>query len=452
MTPSGRCSPWWPGSVVDTLVGTAPPAGARAAADVVQEHLLACQGSRRRPRERVPGRISIVMPTSDEFRMTIAAVSATLRTTSTDDIEIVIVDNGSKAEVGARLVAAFLTEPRVRYHRVARNVNFALGCNIGLRRSRAASSWCSSTTTPSRAATGSARCLPGLDDPSVRGVQPLLLYPDDSIQSAGLYFPAKDTLPCHFLVGHPPEDAHRAGERRFYAASGAALLLRAAEFEALGGFDVEFVNGMEDVDLCLRADGALRWCLRGGARGAGDPSRGQDARARRGRPRRTARPSCGGGARACPSPDTDRLSDIGFRLAHIGADDVAIPVPRPVLTREVGGQPRRLAAAAALGDQAALDPRPLRRPLGRHASGPLARGGAARARPGRGHLPPRDPPVQRLLPRRRGARHPRARADPPPGRQDQRAVGDQPPRRRHRRRAASPSTWCSRPPRPGAVR
>ncbi len=30
------------------------------------------------------------------------------------------------------------------------------------------------------------------------------------------------------------------------------MLLRAEELEELGGFDVEFVNGMEDVDLCLR--------------------------------------------------------------------------------------------------------------------------------------------------------------------------------------------------------
>ncbi len=332
------------GHVVDTLVGTAPPAGARAAADVVQEHLLACQGSRRRPRERVPGRISIVVPTSDEFRMTIAAVSATLRTTSTDDIEVVIVDNGSKAEVGARLVAAFLTEPRVRYHRVARNVNFALGCNIGFAESSGEFVvFLNNDTIPRGDWLGA--MLPGLEDPSVRGVQPLLLYPDDSIQSAGLYFPAKDTLPCHFLVGHPPEDAHRAGERRFYAASGAALLLRAAEFEALGGFDVEFVNGMEDVDLCLRARE-----LFGGAFAVVP-----EARVTHLEGKTPVRPEVVLANRASfmrrwrsrlPVPDTDRLSDIGFRLAHIGADDVAIPVPRPVLTREVGGSlvgsPQRL--------------------------------------------------------------------------------------------------------------
>jgi GT2 family glycosyltransferase len=41
--------------------------------------------------------------------------------------------------------------------------------------------------------------------------------------------------------------------RRFQAVTGAALLITAATFESLGGFDEAFPFGYEDVDLCLRA-------------------------------------------------------------------------------------------------------------------------------------------------------------------------------------------------------
>jgi GT2 family glycosyltransferase len=306
-------------------------------AHVVQRHLLGCPASTS-PGSRVRGRTSIVIPTYDDFRMTISAVNATLRTTPTDDVEIVIVDNGSKPEVGSRLVAAFIGEPRVRYQRVARNLNFALGCNVGCAVSTGDQVlFLNNDTIPRGQWLGP--MIDALDDPTVRGAQPLLLYADDTIQSAGTYFPAKDTLPCHFLVGHPPEDAHRAGERKFSAITGAAMLLRVGEFDAVGGFDVEFVNGMEDVDLCLR----LTERFSGGFQVVPEsrithlesktPGRGQHILANRTVFMRRWRSGL-------PEPDIERLTDAGFRLAHIGADDVAIPAPRPVVTRDGDGVPR----------------------------------------------------------------------------------------------------------------
>ncbi len=329
---AGRLDPHHPHPADDETRHAAWPV-----AHVVQRHVLECT---RRPDAvtRVPGRTSIVIPSYDEFRLTISSVTATLRTTPLEDVEIVILDNGSKPEVGARLVAAFISEPRVRYHRVARNLNFALGCNVGHAVSSGETVLFLNNDTVPRGR-WLAPLLEALDDPSVRGVQPLLLYADDTIQSAGTYFPAKDTLPCHFLVGHPPEDARRAGERHFSAITAAAMLLRSDEFEAVGGFDVEFVNGMEDVDLCLR----LSERFAGGFRVVPQsrithlegktPGRGQHILANRTAFMRRWRSKL-------PAPDTERLTDAGFRLAHIGADDVAIPAPRPVVTRDGQAAPR----------------------------------------------------------------------------------------------------------------
>ena len=95
--------------------------------------------------------------------------------------------------------------------------------------------------------------LPPLDDPSVRGVQSLLLYPDGTIQSAGCMFTTDGRPAAVALAGLPPEDAYRAGTLEVRAATAAALAVRADEFARLDGFDPAFVNGQEDVDYGLRA-------------------------------------------------------------------------------------------------------------------------------------------------------------------------------------------------------
>jgi GT2 family glycosyltransferase len=94
----------------------------------------------------------------------------------------------------------------------------------------------------------------------VRGAQPLLRYPDGTVQSAGTAFPASCRarpggagLPAALLAGHAAEDARGVAPIRLPAVTAAALAMRSADVVALRGFDPIYVNGFEDVDLCLRA-------------------------------------------------------------------------------------------------------------------------------------------------------------------------------------------------------
>lgn len=201
---------------------------------------------------RVPGRVTISMPTFQDWRMTLRAVNAVLGACDGHDVEIVVVDNGSNRPVSAILAAAFFSEPRVRLITVPRNLNFAIASNLGM-----------AVGTGDRIVflNNDTEVLPGwldpmlaeLEDPEVRGVQPLLLFPDGTIQSAGSLLPGGDVPPMVFLAGHPPEDALRAAPLRLRIVTAAALAVRAEEFTALRGFDPIFVNGQEDVDYCLRA-------------------------------------------------------------------------------------------------------------------------------------------------------------------------------------------------------
>ena len=83
-----------------------------------------------------------------------------------------------------------------------------------------------------------------------------LLYDDDSLQHAGLYF-AQDADGAwhnhHFHKGYPRDypEANRA--RLVPGVTGAAMLLRRDAFQEVGGFTEDYIIGdYEDSDLCLK--------------------------------------------------------------------------------------------------------------------------------------------------------------------------------------------------------
>lgn len=55
--------------------------------------------------------------------------------------------------------------------------------------------------------------------------------------------------------------AGQGGPKRSLVVTGACMLLRRADFDAVGGFDAAYVNGCEDIDLCLKlaASGKSAW-------------------------------------------------------------------------------------------------------------------------------------------------------------------------------------------------
>ena len=201
---------------------------------------------------------SVVVPVYRDWTMTRRAVDTVLGAADHDGdhVEVVLVDNGSPRSVSAVLDAWFGDEPRVVLQREDRNRNFALGSDLGLARSSGGTVVMLNNDT--EVTTGWLRPLrSALDDPAVLGAQPLLVYPDGVVQAAGTVFGGDKTLPWHFLADHPRHDATRALDapwaRRFSAITAAAAAFRATDLIRWHGFDPVYANGLEDVDLCLRA-------------------------------------------------------------------------------------------------------------------------------------------------------------------------------------------------------
>ncbi|BBK42023.1 glycosyl transferase family 2 [Allostella vacuolata] len=92
--------------------------------------------------------------------------------------------------------------------------------------------------------------------PGIGAAGPLLLFPDDTIQHAGLYYDRGADgmwLNRHFLKGLPRHSAGSVQPREVPGITGACLIIAADTFRRLDGFCTDFAIGdYEDSDLCLR--------------------------------------------------------------------------------------------------------------------------------------------------------------------------------------------------------
>src|SRR5690606_31680883 len=79
------------------------------------------------------------------------------------------------------------------------------------------------------------------------------LFPDGTIQHGGVtlrYAAPYPITPCHYDYRKPAHVSTAAKEMD--GVTGACMLVRREVFSALGGFDEGYVNGYEDVDLCMK--------------------------------------------------------------------------------------------------------------------------------------------------------------------------------------------------------
>ena len=99
-----------------------------------------------------------------------------------------------------------------------------------------------------------------LTQPGIGAVGPKLLFDDDSIQHAGLFF-QRDLdglwLNAHYHKGMPRGWPDAARSRRVPGITGAALLVHRHLFESVGGICEDYIVGdYEDSDFCLRLHAA----------------------------------------------------------------------------------------------------------------------------------------------------------------------------------------------------
>lgn len=192
---------------------------------------------------------SIIIPVWNKLDLTRQCLSALAAAATDVTFEVIIVDNGSVD--GTKEFLAGL-KGNVQIVSNEQNLGFAKGCNQGARVARGKYLVFLNNDTVPQPGWLSALVSEVDVHPEVGIVGSKLLYPDGTIQHAGVVRDCQHLLPYHiyksFAVDHPAVNQRR----EFQIVTAACLLIRGRLFEEVGGFDEEYVNGFEDADLCLK--------------------------------------------------------------------------------------------------------------------------------------------------------------------------------------------------------
>ena len=193
-------------------------------------------------------RVSILIPTFNNLPLTRQCLQS-VRETTAPPHEIIVVDNASSDGT-----VEFLREEEaagrlsVIYNR--QNLGFARACNQGALAAQGHHLvFLNNDTRPTAGWLEALLSAAKSDAVGIVGAK--LLYPDGRVQHAGIEFinGVPDHVHRHAAAGAPEVNQ----PREFDMITGACLLISKPLFQKLGGFDEIYQNGVEDVDLCLRA-------------------------------------------------------------------------------------------------------------------------------------------------------------------------------------------------------
>ena len=197
--------------------------------------------------------MSVVIPIYGRIDLTEQCLRALEQTVDLGAVEVVVVDNGSTDGSGDRIAEAF---GWVKLLTNATNLGFAAACNQGARAASHDVLVFLNNDTEGHPGWLGALVDTLLGDDGIGLVGPKLLFPDGTLQHAGMWL-IDDRRSGALNAVHRwyREAADRPGADRrddLRLVTGAVMAVRRALFDDVGGFDQAYWNGCEDVELCLR--------------------------------------------------------------------------------------------------------------------------------------------------------------------------------------------------------
>ena len=204
---------------------------------------------------------SIIIPVYNRLEYTRNCLKALFKNTPKENYEVIVVDNNSIDGTNEYL-SKISKKVKIIYNK--ENLGFAKACNQGARMSLG--EYLVFLNNDTEVQTKWLKTLVEVieQNSSVAAVGSKMLFPDDKIQHAGVVIINDQKLPDPLVARHiyyrQDSNYPLANVMSTYQAlTAACMLVRKSSFMAVGGFDENYWNGYEDIDLCfkLREKGSL---------------------------------------------------------------------------------------------------------------------------------------------------------------------------------------------------
>lgn len=208
-------------------------------------------------RRRIDGSptVSIIMPFRDQAALTVACLASLDRSPGYPITEVVLIDNGSTEPETRALRQQLAERPDTRVLEYPGPFNWSAINNL-------AAKTCDTdmllflNNDIEASSEGWLHALVELGQrPDVGAVGARLVYPDGSVQHAGVVL-GLGGIAGHLFAGLPKGDMGYFGwdliVKEYSAVTAACMLVRREVFEALHGFDESYAVGFNDVDFCIR--------------------------------------------------------------------------------------------------------------------------------------------------------------------------------------------------------
>jgi len=208
-------------------------------------------------------KVSIIIPTRDHADLLRVCVHGILKMTDYQNIELIIVDNGSVEPETAALFNEICADKRVRVLRIEAPFNYSMLNNAGVAISTGDILLLLNNDTEVIAGDWLKALVAQVVRPEVGAVGARLLYPDGGVQHAGVIVGAgfdpsgNGGVANHILLGAKRADPGYFGILRLphnvSAVTGACLAVRREVFNEVGGLDeIDLPVAFNDIDLCLK--------------------------------------------------------------------------------------------------------------------------------------------------------------------------------------------------------
>ena len=204
-----------------------------------------------------PGRVSILIPSCDHAADLRTCVESIYRKSTYEDFEIIVIENNSRENATFRCYEQLQKE-----HKSLKVItwqgtgfNYSALNNFGAKAATGEYLLLLNNDTEVISPRWMEEMVMYAQQDRVGCVGAKLLYPDNTIQHAGIGFGFL-TLAAHmhknFPVGHPGYMGRLVYAQDVYAVTAACLMVRKSVYEEVGGLDESFAVAFNDVDFCVR--------------------------------------------------------------------------------------------------------------------------------------------------------------------------------------------------------